>query len=148
MINLLPKPLTQALSNHKEFTKALFERPESLGALLPYSEYLEADSLFLQKDGSLGAIFEATLLEHETMTSEQVVSSVESLKSWFNLPSNCTLQILFDQAPISEHDPEFEKIETYFKNRPDLLGRFFYLKNISFNYICKNFKENIIYLNE
>jgi len=109
-ISALAKPISQALGKSDIFVKSLFERPESLGELLPYEEYIEEDKLFRNKDGSLGAVFEATLLEHEPMTPEQVVSVVDSLKSWLNLPSNCVLQIHFDQSYISKRDARFSEI--------------------------------------
>ncbi len=105
-LSKLPKPIAQALAKEAIFTKALFERPDSLSELLPYDEFIESSSLFRHKDGSLGAVFEATLLEHEVMTSEQIIGSVEALKSWFTLPENCTLQILFDQSALASRDPE------------------------------------------
>jgi hypothetical protein len=106
----LPEPISKALSNREVFTGALFSRPESLSALLPYDEYLEKDSLFLQKDGSLGVVYEVELLEHEPMTSKKIIGAVEGLKPLFNLPENCTLQFLFDQSAISSFDSELLKI--------------------------------------
>ena len=106
----LPKPIARALANEEIFTKALFERPESLSDLLPYDEFISSNSIFRHKDGSLGAVFEAQPLEHEPMTIDQIVQAVEGVKSWFTLPENCVLQILFDQAAISKHDAEFDSI--------------------------------------
>lgn len=106
----LPKPIAAAQARQDTFIKALFERTESLGALLPYDEFVPEGRLFRNKDGSLGAVFEAALVEHEPMTSAAVVQLVDSLKSWFSLPNNCVLQILYDQSHTSALDDEFDKI--------------------------------------
>ena len=55
-IRNLPKEITKVLGNRRLFTETLFKRPESLGALLPYDEFLVDDKIFLMKDGSLGAV--------------------------------------------------------------------------------------------
>lgn len=112
--NVLPKSIAKALAKEEVFTKALFERPESLSELLPYDEYIESSRMFRHKDGSLGAVFEAEILEHEPMTAEQMISGVEGLKSWFTLPENCALQILFDQSATSSHDAEVQHIESQY----------------------------------
>ena len=105
-----PRPIARALANEKLFTQALFSRPESLSHLLPYEEYIEATRHFRHKDGSLGAVFEAEILEHEPMPAAQIIAQVDGLKSWFQLPENCVLQVLFDQSPISPLDPEFSYV--------------------------------------
>ena len=92
------------------FVKALFERPESLSRLLPYDEYIPDLSIFRHRDGSLGAVFEGTLLEHEPMTGSEIKNAVSSLKSWFNVPTNCVLQVLFEQAHVSPRDPVFRSV--------------------------------------
>lgn len=112
----LPKPIAKALANDDELYKALYERPESLSELLPYEEFIEESKTFRHKDGSLGVVFECELLEHEPMTTDQIVSQVESLKSWFTLPENCALQILFDQSGISQHDKEFEAMANQYSD--------------------------------
>ncbi|MGK5083107.1 TraC family protein [Bdellovibrionota bacterium FG-1] len=110
----LPRPIQEALAKQDIFVKALFTRPESLSALLPYDEYIAESGIFRNKDGSLGVVFEVSLLEHEPMGVDAVRASVESLKTWFNLPTQCTLQILFDQANISALDLLFDDIERYY----------------------------------
>ncbi|MGE4233049.1 MAG: TraC family protein [Bacteriovoracia bacterium] len=112
----LPKPIHDALAKKETFTKALFERPESLSALLPYDEYLEEEQIFQLKDGSLGAVFEASLLEHEPLTESHIMEAVRSVKSWFTLPENCVLQVLYEQSYISSLDREFEKLEQSYPN--------------------------------
>ena len=107
----LPKPIECALANDEIFIRALFERPTSLSALLPYDEYVPESGLFVNKDGSLGAVFEATLLEHEPMTSKEIIAAVDGLKTLFNVPSCCALQVLFDQARLSSLDDRFIKLE-------------------------------------
>ncbi len=111
---MIPKPIADALAKQDVFVKALFTRPESLSALLPYDEYIPESGIFRNKDGSLGVVFEVSLLEHEPIGAEAVVATVESLKTWFNLPTNCTLQVLYDQANISALDPLFDDIERYY----------------------------------
>jgi hypothetical protein len=108
----LPKDIKKSLGRDDALIRALFERPQSLSALLPYSDYLEDVGIFLNKDGSLGAVFEVELLEHETMTADQIIAAVSSLKSWFMLPENCSLQILFDQKMVSALDPSLAKMES------------------------------------
>ena len=90
----LPKPIAKALTKDDEFYRALYERPESLSALLPYDEFIEDTKTFRHKDGSLGVVFECELSEHEPMTTDQIIAQVEGLKSWFVLPENCALQIV------------------------------------------------------
>ena len=109
-LSLLSKPIAQALANQDVFVKALFERPESLGSLLPYDEFVPQTGIFVNKDGSLGAVFEATLLEHEPMVTDQILQSVEGIRPWFNLPSQCVLQVLFEQAHISPLDQCFSEL--------------------------------------
>lgn len=111
-LSKLSKPITDALAKHETFVKALFERPESLSALLPYDEYLPETGIFVNKDGSLGAVFEATLLEHEPMVTDQILQTVEGLKTWFNLPTQCVLQVLFEQTHISSLDRRFDDLKT------------------------------------
>ena len=109
----LPAPLSRALTKREIFTKALFTRPDSLSELLPYDEFLEKDRVFLQKNGSLGAVYEVELLEHEPMNSKAIVDAVEKLKSFFSLPENCTLQFLFDQSTISPFYRPGESVGAY-----------------------------------
>jgi TraC protein/TraG P-loop domain/CagE, TrbE, VirB family, component of type IV transporter system len=106
----LAKPITDAIGHQDTFLKALFERPESLSALLPYGEFLPDTGIFVQKDGSLGVVFEAELLEHEPMVTDQIIQAVEGTKTWFNLPTQCVLQILFEQTHISALDRTFDNI--------------------------------------
>lgn len=110
VVSQIAKPIEKAMARHDIFVKALFERPQSLSALLPYGEYLPEAGLFVHKDGSLGAVFEAALLEHEPLVTEQVIEAVEGLKPWFNLPTHCVLQVLFDQAHLSALDRTFDTI--------------------------------------
>ena len=115
-LNQLPKPIYQALAKEDIFTQALFNRPETLSSLLPYDEYNPQTHMFRHKDGSLGVVFECELLEHETMTNDQVMASVEGLKSWFTLPENCVLQILFDQSALSKHDNQLNTLHEFYPN--------------------------------
>lgn len=97
--------IESTLASRTKFVHALFERPDSFAKILPYEEYLTEAGMFVLKDGSLGAVFELSLAEHEPMEAEKIVNVVEGLKSWFLLPERCTLQILFDQAHIPARDP-------------------------------------------
>ncbi len=112
MEQLLPKPINQALVNRNQLTQSLFKRSDSLGKLLPYNEYNSEFGIFLNKDGSLGVIFEVGLLEHEPMNAKNIIKSVDSLGTLFNLPGNCVLQILYDQSYISRNDPVWKKVNT------------------------------------
>ncbi len=109
--NEIPKPINEALINDNVFVEALFKRPESLAKLFPYDSFVEKENIFVNKDGSLASVFEADLLQHESMTSQDIIQSVASLKSWFNLPEICTMQILFDQSYISRLDRRFSQYE-------------------------------------
>lgn len=97
--------IDRALANRSVFTEALFSRPDSFAKILPYEEYLPEAGIFVLKDGSLGAVFELGLIEHEPVDAGRIVDLVEGLKSWFSLPERCTLQILFDQSEIPARDP-------------------------------------------
>ena len=112
-------PVSKALGNRFQLAEALFKRSDSLSQLLPYSEYMDEFKIFINKDGSLGAVLEAELLEHEPMTIKNVTSVVESFKSLFALPENCVLQVLFDQSYISKKDKVWNKlIKKYRKPHP------------------------------
>jgi len=115
-LNNIPVEIKKALGDRQSFTQSLFKRPESLGAILPYDEYLPKDKIFLLKDGSMGAVFKIILSEHEPMIGEQIVSQVEKLKTWFSLPTNCVLQVIFDQSAISSHDSAWTEIEERYQN--------------------------------
>ncbi|POB14806.1 TraC family protein [Halobacteriovorax sp. DA5] len=141
-LGYLPEPISKALSNREVFTGALFSRPESLSALLPYDEYLEKDNLFLQKDGSLGVVYEVDLLEHEAMTSKKIIGAVEGLKPLFNLPEHCTLQFLFDQSAISSFDSELSKIEKSYPDAHPVSQLLFDEKMAVLKESCREFGEN------
>lgn len=115
-LNDLPLPISKALGDRSVFTNALFTRPDSLSVLLPYDEFLEKDKLYLLKDGSLGVVYEADLLEHEPMTSKHIVDAVDGLKPFFSLPENCTLQFIYDQALVSSFDSQISAIEASYPN--------------------------------
>ena len=112
----LPKPIKEALCKREIFTKSLFSRPESLSQLLPYDAFIEEENIFQLKDGSLGAIFEMGLLEHEPLTENQILQAVSSTKPWLSLPRNCTLQVLYEQSHYSSFDKKMKGIEESYKN--------------------------------
>ena len=97
--------IESTLTSRTKFVRALFERPDSFAKIMPYEEYLKEAGVFVLKDGSLGAIFELGLIEHEPLAANRIVETVESLKTWFSLPEKCTLQVLFDQSHIPARDP-------------------------------------------
>lgn len=103
--------IEEGMTSKNLFSDALFKRPESLSKYLPYDEYIKDHGIYLLKNGQLGAIFKATLIEHEPLVSYKIVEIVKGLKSWFNLPSNYTLQVLFDQAHISKLDKRWNDFE-------------------------------------
>ena len=90
---------------------ALMKRPDSLSNYFPYEEVLFKERIVVNKDGSLGVVFRIKLNEHEAMNEQAVVSSVASLKSWFTLPENAVLQVIFEQMPLSPLDQTFSDIE-------------------------------------
>jgi hypothetical protein len=106
--------IESALAKRQTFVKALFERPDSFARILPYEEYLDEAGVFVLKDGSLGAVFELGLIEHEPLAANRIIETVEALKSWFFLPERCTLQLLFDQSHIPARDPVWNFVD--FKN--------------------------------
>ncbi len=108
--------LESILASREKFNRLLYERPDSFAKLIPYEEYLDEARMFVLKDGSLGAIFELGLIEHEPIEAGRIVEMVESLKSWFFLPEKCTLQILFDQSHIPARDPIWNFEVSGFKN--------------------------------
>ena len=108
--------IESTLASRKKFVRALFERPDSFAKILPYEEYLTEAGMFVLKDGSLGAIFELGLIEHEPLEATRIVEMVEGLKSWFFLPEKCTLQIVFDQGHIPARDPIWTFEASGFKN--------------------------------
>ncbi len=71
--------IESTLASRTKFVRALFERPDSFAKILPYEEYLTDAGMFVLKDGSLGAIFELSLAEHEPMEAEKIVSVVEGV---------------------------------------------------------------------
>jgi hypothetical protein len=94
---------------------ALFTRPESISAHFPFEEVLERESIFVNRDGSLGVIFRVKLSEHEAMTEAAVLAAVGSLKSWFTLPENAVMQLIFEQMPLSALDPRLSDWSKYYQ---------------------------------
>ena len=134
----LPKPLAQSMSNRDLFTKALFERPESLGSFLPYEDYLASHQIFQMKDGSLGAVLEVELLEHEPMTETQIIRAVDSTKNWFSLRENCALQILYDSSYYSKLDPGIRGLDQAFPKAHSVSKLLFTEKTDILKGTCEN----------
>ncbi|MCX6125174.1 MAG: TraC family protein, partial [Proteobacteria bacterium] len=109
--NLVPKQIQKFLSNRENLTKALFSRPESLSCLLPYDDFIEEEGIFQQRDGSLGAVFEVQLLEHEVMTEKEIIDAVRHVKPWFSLPEECILQVIYEQSAISSKDRVWDSLK-------------------------------------
>ncbi len=112
----LPPILSNSLQNRSLYTKALFDRPDSLGALLPYEDFLPESKIFQLKDGSLGAVFEVDLIQHEPLTEKEIIRVISSIKNWFSLPENCVLQILYDSTYYSVLDGEISRLSTSYPN--------------------------------
>lgn len=108
--------IKESMTDRSLFTQALFTRPDSLGDLLPYEDYIENYGLFQMKDGSLGAVFEVKLAEHEPMTENQILRIVGSTKSWFSLKENCSLQLLYDSSIYSPFDSRINQLGSTFDN--------------------------------
>jgi hypothetical protein len=108
--------IERVLASRTSFVKALFERPDSFAKILPYEEYLPEAGIFVLKDGSLGAIYDIGLVEHEPVEAARIVELVSSMKAWFFLPERCTLQVFFDQSEIPARDPIWNFEASGFKN--------------------------------
>ena len=106
--------IARALSDRSVLAKALFNRPESLSMLLPYGEYLDKHGVFVMKDGSLGAVFEMELFEHEPMTEAEILKATSATKRWFTLPESCTLQFYFDTSYYPANDNRMLSLERSF----------------------------------
>ena len=132
-------PISNALGSREVFTKALFSRPESLSTLLPYEDFIAKEDVFQLKDGSLGVVYAMDLLEHESLTSKEVINAVEELKPLFSLPENCTLQFLFDQSAISSFDEQIKEIENSYQNSHPVSQLLFDEKIKDLKESCKNF---------
>ena len=103
--------LDTMLADRKRYHQALLERPQSLGELLAYDEYLPDHQVFVQKDGSLGAVFELALLSHEPMTEKEIIRAVSETKPWLTLPFNCVLGFHYECQEISQLDAEIGRLE-------------------------------------
>ncbi len=108
----MEKILDEYLYRRNAFTQALFRRPDSLSRYFVYDEYLENQRIYVNRDGSFGAIFEVDLVEHEPLNGEEVIERIAGIRPWFNLPSNCVLQIIHDQAAVSPRDRLWEEIRS------------------------------------
>ena len=133
----LPKIIEKSLCHRELFTKSLFSRPESLSALMPYDGFIEEDYIFQLKDGSLGAIFEVNLLEHEPMTEKQILKAVSSVKGWFLLPENCVLQVLHESSPYSVFDKKICDLQGQYKEAHHTSKFLFSEKMKELNRRCK-----------
>ena len=93
---------------------ALLTRPESLSHLMPYDHVLEGERIFVNRDGSLGVVFDIELAEHEVMTESHMVEVVGSIKSWFSLPENAVLQVIFEQSELASGDNRWQQWQEAF----------------------------------
>lgn len=107
--------LKEGISNKSLYTNALFKRPESLAKYLPYDEFYKEQGIFVLKDGTFGVIFKAKMLEHEPITAKNIAETVDGLKSWFNLNSDYSLQILFNQNKVSSLDKRWNNFLTSYE---------------------------------
>lgn len=104
------------LVNRQEYNKIFLQRPTSVSSFLPYDEYLEDTGVFVQKDGSLGAIFKVELIEHEVLNESEIVRIISATKSLFCLPTSYVVQFLYDSSYYSKHDPFLSNL---MNNYPD-----------------------------
>ena len=135
MTSLLP--INQYLSNRESIRNLFFSRPESLSDILPYDEFVEKWNIFQLKDGSLGAIFKVELLEHEPLTENQILKATSSMKNWFSLPTNCVLQVLYDQSTYSPLDKKIKDIENSYKKSHKVSKILFSEKIKRIKEVCK-----------
>lgn len=124
-LNKLPNPMLTALRDRSFLRKSLSERPESLSSLLPYDEYLPDYGVFVLKDGSLGAVFEVALVEHEALTEKEILKVVSSAKSWFNFPENFVLQMQYDTSYYSVMDKTLAEMASKHPNANPVSKRLF-----------------------
>src|SRR3989344_2516180 len=102
--------LDEYLYRRSAFTKALFERPESVSNFFVYDEYLEKPGIYVNKDGSLGAVFELALVEHEPLTGDEILDAISGTAPWFKVPDNCVVQVIHEQAAVSPRDKIWKDI--------------------------------------
>lgn len=133
-----PEILSNLLSKRSCYTDLLFKRPKSLSKLLPYDEYYEEKKIFVQKDGSLGAVFEIDLLEHESEQAKDIISKLSDLKNWMRLSEQFVLQVYFDQSKLSTLDKKWKNLEDSFKGGNEV-SKYLYKEKI------KSFKKNSNY---
>lgn len=111
--NALDPILKKSQRDQTALVEALFRRPESLSQFLPYDEFIDAEKYFRLKDGSLGVVYKVDLFEHEPMKANEIIEATDGLKSWFSLPTNCVLQLHYEQKIVSKLDSTFDTIQSY-----------------------------------
>ncbi len=109
---------------------ALLTRPESLSDLMPYDHVLSRENIFVNRDGSLGVVFDVDLAEHESMTESQIVEVVASIKSWFSLPENAVLQVIFEQSKLANEDIRWREWQGAF-NGPHKVSDFLFRQRLA-----------------
>jgi type IV secretory pathway VirB4 component len=108
--------LNEALCKKKLFIDAFQKRPESISEFFTYDEYIPEHRIYRNKDESFGVVYKIKLVEHESQTSREIVENVKKLKSWFNFSENCTLQIAYEQTPLSPRDEVFQNLGGAYPN--------------------------------
>ena len=97
---LLPDALMEKMRPTKpyDFLKA---QAESFANFLPYVSYLNLDRpTCLLNDGSLGVMWELSLIPHETTAHDDLVQKLETLSQVFDHENNAvSFQIIFDSEP-------------------------------------------------
>ena len=106
--------LEEYLYRRKAFTKALYERPQSLSTFFVYDEYLEGPGVYVNKDGTFGAIFDVQLVEHEPLGCEEILEAISGVAPWFKVPENCVLQVIHEQSAVSARDKVWEEMQRHF----------------------------------
>lgn len=135
-------PFNRTLASRDQFYEALFKRPDSFSKLLPYEEFDERTGIFLLRDGSMGAIYQISLHEHEAMPPERIVESVAELKTWFSFSERYSMQVLFDQSFIPARDGIWKQIETAFPDGHPVSQRLFSDRIHALREACEGLKPN------
>lgn len=97
-----------------------FLGPRSVSKL-PYSWFFPEVGIFRQRDGSLGVLFEVIPLDSTPLSVEKVTTALGAPWSDALIPSNCVLQVLFEQDMIEETKERDQKIFVSIRKVPSKL---------------------------
>ncbi len=135
------KLFNEYLSQKDRFTKALFDRPDSLSKFLTYEEFISDYNIFANRDGSLGAIFDINLVEHEPLSGDEIVEKVALTKAFFSVPDNCVLQVIHEQSPISKLDKKWDEVQEFYPAPSSLSERVLKNKIQTYKKLCTEDNE-------